>query len=198
MLQNYEKSGEEKHMRKLGIAVVMLVVLWSVSAVAQDQGKRTIASEMQQRLAGLQRQVVSIADAMPESKFSFAPSEGEFKGVRNYGAQVKHIASISYLVCSAISGEKAPEGLAGEDGPASITSKSQAISYLKDAFEYCNKAYGTVEANNALEPVKGPFGMSTRLGLMSTNNTHVMDHYGQMVVYLRMNGIVPPASRPKQ
>jgi hypothetical protein len=185
-------------MMKYLIAVMTLAILGGVPGAAQEQPKPSIASQMQQRLAGIQREVVSIAEAMPESKFSFAPKQGEFQGVRNYASQIKHIGAISYLVCSDITAEKPPEGFAGEDGPASVTSKSQIVSFLKGAFEYCNKAYGTITAENALEPVKGPFGMSTRLGLASTNNTHAMDHYGQMVVYLRMNGIVPPASRPRK
>ena len=184
-------------MRKPGITGMVLAVL-CVSAVAQEKAKPSIGSEMQQQLANVERQVVPAADAMPEAKFDFAPTQGEFKGVRNFGAQVKHIASISYMLCSAIAGEQAPEDRAGEDGPASVNSKSQAVNYLKDAFAYCRKAYANMDANSALAPVKGPFGMTTRLGLAALNNAHCLDHYGQMVVYLRMNGIVPPASRPRR
>jgi uncharacterized damage-inducible protein DinB len=182
------------------IVTLLAGILVSGMAMAQQQsgGDRTMAAEMQAQLANIEREVVSAAEAMPEAKFNFAPTQGEFKGVRDFLAQVKHVAGVSYMVCSAISGQQAPEGRAGEDGPAAIKSKSEAVSYLKDAFAYCNKAYGTLDANTALQPVKAPFGTSSRLALASFNNSHCMDHYGQMVVYLRMNGIVPPASRPRR
>ncbi len=184
-------------MRKSAIAGMVLSVLWGASAVAQES-RPTIGSEMQQQLAAIGRQVVPAAEAMPESKYDFVPTQGEFKGVRTFRAQVKHIASVSYMLCSAISGEQAPPGRAGEAGPASMTTKAEAVNYLKDAFTYCGKAYATMNANTALEPAKGPAGMSTRLGLAALNNAHCLDHYGQMVVYLRMNGIIPPASRPRR
>jgi len=179
-------------MRNSALVFMALAVLASASAAAQ-QSKASIASEMQKQLASVERQVVPAAEAMPEARYNFAPTQGEFQGVRTFGSQVKHIAATSYMWCSAISGEAAPEGRAGEDGPASITSKADSVAYLKDAFAFCSNAYASMDETTALQPAKG--GNSTRLALAALNNAHCMDHYGQMAVYLRMNGIVPPASR---
>jgi hypothetical protein len=84
-----------------------------------------------------------------------------------------------------------------EAGPASITSKADILKYLKESFAYVHKAIATINEENFEKTVKSPFGEGSvsRLGLATTVASHGYDHYGQMVEYLRMNGIVPPASR---
>ena len=134
---------------------------------------------------------------MPEDEYSFAPTAGEFKGVRTFAQQVKHVAAVNYLVGAAILGGKPPIQLGGESGPDSIKTKADIVKFLKDSFTYVHKAVGTINDGNLLNPVKSPFGegMVTRLGLATLIVGHCFDHYGQMVEYLRMNGIIPPASR---
>jgi ABC-type uncharacterized transport system YnjBCD ATPase subunit len=87
-----------------------------------------------------------------------------------------------------------------ENGPANITSKADIIQYLKDSFAYLHKAANSVTETNVLEMVQSPFGPNkvARLSLITGALAHPFDHYGQMVVYLRMNNIIPPASRPQQ
>jgi len=98
---------------------------------------------------------------------------------------------------AAILEEKPPMDVNGESGPASITSKADIIKYLKDSFAYVHKAVATINETNLVETVRSPFGEGkvSRLGLASSVSWHGYDHYGQMVEYLRMNGIIPPASR---
>ena len=142
----------------------------------------------------MEHEFVPAAEAMPADKYDFAPTNGEFKGVRTFAQQVKHVAAVNYLVAAALLGEKPPVG-GGETGPDSIKTKDQIVQFLKDSFTYTHKALGTVNDKNLIEMIDGPFNKSSRLSLASIVTWHSFDHYGQMVVYLRMNGIVPPASR---
>jgi hypothetical protein len=170
----------------------------SLSAQEKTEAKPTFASVLDHQLANTEKTVVPAADAMPEAKYDFAPTQGEFKGVRTFGAEVKHMAVANYALGAAILGEKPPVDLAGgPDGPANIKSKADIMKFLNDSFVYAHKAVNSINENNILEPIKSPFGsgMTTRLALAMSISGHPYDHYGQMVEYLRMNGIVPPASR---
>ena len=142
-------------------------------------------------------EIVDIAEAMPEDKYAFAPSNGEFKGVRTFAQQVKHVAAVNYLVAADMMGEKPPVELGGESGPDAVKTKADIVKFLKDSFAYVHKAAGVINEQNQLEAIKNPFGegTATRLGMATLIVGHCFDHYGQMVVYLRSNGIVPPASR---
>lgn len=140
---------------------------------------------------------LAAADAMPEDKYSYAPSNGEFKGVRTFAQEVKHVAAVNYIFGSAILGEKPPVELGGENGPDSVKSKAEILKFASDSFEYLQKALGSVTDKNELDVVDSVFGKAPRLTIASFACAHPMDHYGQMVEYLRMNGIVPPASRPQ-
>jgi hypothetical protein len=145
-------------------------------------------------------EIVPAADAMPEGKYSFAPTGGEFKGVRTFAEQVKHLAAANYQLGARILGEKPPAGTVGtksESAPDSIKTKAEIMEHLKGSFAYLHKAVGTVDERNIIEPIQGATGtwQKIRLGLAVDAIAHSYDHYGQMVEYLRMNGIVPPASR---
>jgi uncharacterized damage-inducible protein DinB len=135
---------------------------------------------------------------MPEDKYDFAPTTGEFKGVRTFAQQVKHIATANYMFGSVVLAEKPPLDLGGENGPDSIKTKADIMKYLNDSFAYLHKALASLTDENQLQQVDSPFGMKgPRLAFASFAVAHPLDHYGQMVEYLRMNGIVPPASRPQ-
>ena len=179
-----------------GIALLACATLASAQA-SKAAERQTVAQVLNAGLSGVEGEFVPAADAMPEDKFSFAPSNGEFKGVRTFAQQIKHVAAVNYILGAAILAEKPPVELGGENGPDSITSKADVVKFLKDSFAYIHKAVATVNEKTMLDPIKSPFGdrMVTRLGLSSLATAHCFDHYGQMVEYLRMNGIVPPASR---
>ena len=150
-------------------------------------------------LAIVEREVTSMAEAMPDDKYSFAPTTGDFKGVRTFAQQVKHVAAVNYYFGSGVLGEKPPAEAGGENGPDNVKTKAEIVKFLQDSFAYLHKALGSVTAQNQMDQIDTPFGTKApRLSLASFAIAHPMDHYGQMVVYLRMNGIVPPASRPQQ
>jgi uncharacterized damage-inducible protein DinB len=186
--------------KRVGLLACALLVL-SLTAPAQAgqarEERRTVTMVLDHTVLNLEQEFVPAAEAMPEEKYGFAPTNGEFKGVRTFAQQIKHVAAVNYELGAAILEEKSPVDIAGESGPASITSKADIMKYLKESFAYVHKAIETINEKNVVETVKSPFGEGkvSRLGLASSVAWHGYDHYGQMVVYLRMCGIVPPASR---
>jgi uncharacterized damage-inducible protein DinB len=184
-----------------GAALLLLGVLASAQANTPagkpKEERRSIVQVLDSTITNLQSEFVPAADAMPEDKYDFAPTNGEFKGVRTFAQQVKHVAAVNYEIGAALLEQKSPVDLNGEAGPAAITSKADILQYLKESFEYVHKAVASINETNFVGTVRSPFGEGkvSRLGLASSISWHGYDHYGQMVVYLRMNGIVPPASR---
>jgi hypothetical protein len=178
--------------------ICTLVLAAGASAQAKKETPRTVTEVLSNTVKNLEHDLVPAAEAMPEDKFSFTPSNGEFKGVRTFAEQIKHIAAVNYELGAAILSEKPPVDIGDESGPASLTSKADILKYLNDSFLYVHKAIDTINEKNLTGTVKSPFGeyKVTRLGLATTVAWHGFDHYGQVVEYLRMNGIVPPASRP--
>ena len=164
---------------------------------AQPSAPPTVTMILDSGLKYPESEFVPAAEAMPEDKYEFAPSTGEFKGVRTFGQQVRHVAAANYMICAAILTEKPPVDTGGESGPESIKTKADSVKFLKDSYAYCHKAYGSINESNSTGQVQSPFGSNkvSRLGLAVLNVGHNFDHYGQMVEYLRMNGIIPPASR---
>ena len=190
-------------MRKEVVMAIVLLALGAArnlpSAHAQDKmdQKPTFAAVFDHSLSGVENEFVSAAEAMPDDKFNFAPTQGEFKGVRTFAQQIKHVAAVNYMLGAAILGEKPPVSLGSENGPDNLTSKADVVKFLKDSFAYLHKALNSIDEKNVLEKIQSPFGSNkvTRLGLTVIALGHPFDHYGQMVEYLRMNNIVPPASR---
>ena len=182
---------------RIAMCFVLFTLVISGAALAADE-KPTFASVLDRQLTNVEKTVFPAADAMPADKYDFAPTQGEFKGVRTFGAEVKHMAVANYALGAGILGEKPPVDLGGgPDGPANIKSKADIIKFLNDSSAYAHKALNSINETNVLEPIKSPFGtnMTTRLGLAVSLISHPFDHYGQMVEYLRMNNIIPPASR---
>ena len=146
-------------------------------------------------------QFIGAAEAMPEDKFDWAPTQGEYKGVKTFAQEVKHVAAVNFAFGAMILGEKPTVDMASiEMGPANLKTKAEIVQYMKDSFAYARKAIQSITAQNGSRAMKNPFGQGpdfTPIGMATLLSFHGMDHYGQMVEYLRMNGIVPPASRPK-
>jgi uncharacterized damage-inducible protein DinB len=166
-------------------------------AQAKPEAPRTVSQVMDRAVKSVEGEFVPAAEAMPEDKYTYAPTGGEFKGVRSFAQQVKHVAAVNYLVAADMLGEKPPVELGGESGPDSIKTKADIVKFLKDSFAYAHKAVAATNETNQVEAIKSPFGegTTTRLAMATLIVGHCFDHYGQMVVYLRSNGIVPPASR---
>ena len=129
------------------------------------------------------------AEKMPEENYSFKPTDT----VRSYGQIIGHVADAQYLFCSIALGEKNP-GLKIEQ---SKTSKADLIAALKDAFAYCDKAYDGMTDASGTQMVK-LFDMDApKLGVLTVNNMHNLEHYGNLVTYMRLKNIVPPTSEPQ-
>jgi uncharacterized damage-inducible protein DinB len=182
---------------KVTVAAFLVLASMAGAETKPTEELRTVTQILDRTIANTEEEFIPAAEAMPEDKFGFAPTDGEFKGVRTYAQQIKHVASVNYELAAAILEEKPPVDINGEAGPASMTSKADIIKYLKASFAYVHKAIASVNEGNLTGKVRSPFGEGkvTRLGLVCSVSWHAYDHYGQMVEYLRMNGIVPPASR---
>ena len=160
----------------------------------------TASTILDRQLSTLERDFVPAAEAMPEDKFNFAPTNGEFKGVRTFAQQVKHVAATNFAISAALLQEKPQVDPSLENGPDDIKTREDILKFLKDSFALAHKAIATVNDQNVTEMIPGPWNpknKSSRLALATMMTWHSFDHYGQMVEYLRMNGIIPPASRPK-
>ena len=182
----------------LGTFVVLCCSGLSLAQMQSPPPAKTPGDALNAVLGIVQGEFVSAADAMPEDKYSYAPTNGEFKDVRTFAQQVKHVAAVNYIFGAAILQEKPPVDPGGENGPDAVKSKADIMKFLNDSFAYLHKALASISQKNSLDQITvfGEMKMA-RLGVGSFSTAHPMDHYGQMVEYLRMNGIVPPASRPQ-
>jgi uncharacterized damage-inducible protein DinB len=199
-------------MKRVRIVQLSAVLLFTTAGFGQssnnakaagapaEQAPSTVASAIDREISNVEKQIVEVAEAMPEDKYNFSP-EGlhipgsDFKGVRTFAVQVKHVATSNYFIWSHLTGDKLPEGLNDGNGPENLKSKADIIKFLKDSFALGHKAAATLTTENMLQTPE--HGKSTRLRLATFGVAHAFNHYGQMVEYLRMNGIVPPASRGK-
>ena len=179
--------------------IAMIAVAACLAFPARGVGQEPIdpmAATVAQWFTMIERSFVSLADAMPAEQYGFKPTNGEFKDARTFGEQVKHVACSNFGFFNQIE-KKEPPYRCGTGGPNPAKTKAELMAYLRESFAYAGSVLRTMTQANALEPAGGPYGgKSTRLGLATLAVWHASDHYGQLVVYLRMNGIVPPASRP--
>ena len=175
----------------------------AAGAAATPSTPPTIASSIDREISIIEKEVLEAAEAMPEDKFDFSPDKlnipgSDYKGVRTFGEQLKHIAASNYLIWSAITGENPPDNVNDGKGPDNMKAKADIIKYVKDSFAFGHKAVATLNSPNLVEPITSKSGrQTTRLFQATFAPAHCFDHYGQMIEYLRMNGIVPPASRGK-
>ena len=156
--------------------------------------EKTVAGSVNQIWPYVERAFIALADAMPEDKWSFKPTQGAFTDVRTFAEQVKHVACANEACANKLRGEK-PPARCDLGGPNPAKSKAEIMAYLKDSFRMMDEGIAATNADNMMSPLRGPYGGDNRLGVIEYALWHATDHYGQLVVYLRMNGIVPPASR---
>jgi len=202
-------------MKHIKTSLLLTAALLLAAASAYTQGAKdspaagasaspstpTIASAIDRQISLVEKEVVDAAEAMPEDKFDFSPEKlnlpgSDYKGVRTFGEQLKHIAASNYLIWSPITGEKPPDTVNDGKGPDNMKAKAEIIKFVKDSFAFGHKAVATLNSSNLVEPITSKSGrQTTRLFQATFAAAHCFDHYGQMIEYLRMNGIVPPASR---
>ncbi len=179
-------------------AIFVAAALTASAAFAAETP--SLAQMYDGQLTTAEREIVPLAEALPAGKYDFAPTNGEFTGVRTFRQQVTHIATAMYRLSAAAQQVACPVDMGKEEnGPANITTKDQAVQFLKDAFAYAHKAMLATTPENQMAMLKNAFGAGERprASFLTMLLWHNFDHYGQMVEYARMNGIVPPASRPR-
>ncbi|MGB8131172.1 MAG: DinB family protein [Candidatus Angelobacter sp.] len=176
----------------------ILLMLIACAGNPSGQANKTtpptsVAEVFDSSVSGPERATLALAEKMPESSYNFAPTRGEFKGVRTFAQLAKHIAIDNYLSGAGLLGEKPPiESGAHENGPDSIRTKGEIIKFLRDSFIYLHKGVATTNEKNLMELVDYPgSGSVARLSIVTAAISHPWDIYGQMIEYLRMKGIDP-------
>jgi len=158
----------------------------------------TIKQVLHRNVESAEQALLAVAEAMPEEKYSFAPTDGEFKGVRTFVQMAKHAAVVNFMNAAALKGQKpAIEIGERENGADSIKTKVQILKFLKDSFAELREATDTLDEKNIMNPTKDPWSgkQAPRLMFVTTGISHPWEMYGQMVIYLRMNGIDPYRNR---
>lgn len=179
------------------IRATLLILILATSTVAQKQvleQPKTVSQVLEFWISDTERLVIPAAEAMPEAKYSFVPTNGEFKRVRTFAEQVKHLAAANYQLGAGALEEDPPAGTQNESAPPSVRTKAEIMEYLQGSFACLHRAAAAINEKNMNEPIAAKGGR-TRMWLLIDAVAHSSNHYGQIVEYLRMNGIVPPASR---
>ena len=145
--------------KHIGLAVLLMLAWTGMVAMRSNAAESAnVAQVLNDSVSGAEKELMSTADAMPEDKYSFVPTNGEFKGVRSFAEQLKHIAAVNYIAGAAILVEKPPVDVGGESGPATIKSKAEIIKFANDSFAYLHKAISSINEKNLLAPIKHPLG----------------------------------------
>jgi hypothetical protein len=187
---------------RIALSLALLISVAATIAQAQPpQVPANVAAMVDRQITNIEKEVTEAADAMPEDKFNFSPESlnipgANYKGVRTFALQVKHIAASNYALYAPLTGDTFPKDFLGGNGPENLKTKAEIMKFLHDSFALGHKAAATLTTDNMLQPA-APGGSTARLQRATFGVAHAFNHYGQMVEYLRMNGIVPPASRGK-
>jgi hypothetical protein len=171
---------------------------------AELSHNETVGTALMRTFGGQEFEFRSAAEAMPEDKYGFRPAMSNKPtepaafgptDLRTFAEQVKHVACSNFAFAAELDG-KTPPANCDKGGPSPAKARAELLTYLRDSFAAMNNSLNAVTSKNMYEPIEGPYGgPNTRLGLAGLAIWHVADHYGQLVMYLRLNGIVPPASR---
>ncbi len=183
---------------KTGLLVIAVIVAASLSAHSQASPApaKSIPDSVNYMWKEIEQEFTSLADGMPPEKWGFKPTNGEFAGVRTFGEQVKHVACANEAWAKKLQHEQ-PPGRCDTGGPNPAKTKAEIMQYLRESFRMVDAQITATNAANLMEPLHGPYAGDNRLEVLTAVIWHASDHYGQLVEYLRMNGIVPPASRPQ-
>ncbi len=193
MQANHSRQSKKARQSIIAALMVGASLSFALHGTVQENND-PMAATVAQWFTMISRSFVNLADAMPAEKYGFKPTNGAFESVRTFGEQVKHVACANFAFFNQIEKKEPPAGCA-DGGPSPAETKEELMTYLRESFAYAQRVLQGMTPDNALEPVSGPYGgPSTRLGITTLAVWHASDHYGQLVVYLRMNGIVPPAS----
>ena len=171
-------------------AAIILLVFSTQSLFGSS---RPVRQSLDEWISNTETQVVELAKAMPDEKYSFAPTNGKFDGVRTFGEQLKHLAANNYAVSARIEAKTPTQDQIDEIGPESVKTKAQIVEYVEGSFVALHHAIAKLSDANAGAIPQGQ--KHNAIWLIVDAVAHSFDHYGQLVEYLRMNDIIPPASR---
>jgi hypothetical protein len=167
-----------------------------MSTDARAQTSNRVADMYQKEVDLVEHDLLSLAEAMPADKYDFRPSSGAFENVRTFGEQIRHAATMIYVTAAIVLEEKSPFGPGTNDnGPDEVQGKALIVEYLRNSIAHARKAMASLNERNQLDPLRTYFGSQPRVAVAAGIAFHSYDHYGQLVVYARMNGVTPPASR---
>ena len=197
-------------MKLARIFFVLCLFSFALRVVVQATGQEkpamvaqpSLSSAIDKEISNIEQQFVGVAEAMPEDKFNSSPENltlpgAEFKGVRTFATQIRHVAADNFAIWAPLTGKPEPAGINAPSGPENMKTRTEILKFLKDSFAYSHQAVVGLTSENALGMVEFRGKKVTRISLVILALTHINDHYGQMVEYLRMNGVVPPGSRPR-
>lgn len=183
-------------MRFAALVVFASLFIGAAPTSAQkEEIPKTVGDSVGGALSWAEKSFLTNAEAMPENKYSYVPTGGNFEGVRSFAEQVKHVACAQFAFFNEIEGKTPPEHCE-KGGPSKAATKAELLKYLRDSFEYGDKVVATINTQNALDRIEGIYAApNSRLGVAVAAVWHIADHNGQIVVYLRLNGIVPPTTQ---
>jgi uncharacterized damage-inducible protein DinB/uncharacterized membrane protein len=184
--QRATSKGDEMKATVKAVAAMLICLLAPAAVIMADDNPFTAHGK--HLYGGASKILLRAAEDMPEEHYSYKPTEA----VRTYGQIVGHVVDSQYTFCSAVFGEKNP----GLNIEKTKTSKADLIAALSDAVAYCDKVYAGLTDASAAKTVKMMHDMP-RLGVLTVNIVHSIEHYGNMVTYMRMKNIVPPTSDPE-
>jgi uncharacterized damage-inducible protein DinB len=188
-------------MKKIVLMTVLVTLVVAVALVrlaakpgAQAKpgaGGNPVALALKENWDGAKRNITESADLMPEANYGFRPVDS----VRTFGQILAHLAGANYEFCSAAKGEKSPHAEGAFEKTA--TTRAQIIKAVADSHAYCDGAFASVDDRKLAETIEMPFGMgkAARAKALVANIGHLNEHYGNLVTYFRLKGIVPPSSR---
>jgi uncharacterized damage-inducible protein DinB len=170
---------------------VLFVLIITVAVSAAASAQSGVSGAVKSQWDGAKRLLIASAEQMPEKEYAFKPVET----VRSFGAILAHVAGANYVFCASALGEKSP--FAEEHFEKTATTKAAIVKAVQDSVAYCDKAYGAATEQSLGEMVAAPFGSGkqSRASSLIGNTGHVQEHYGNLVTYFRIRGMVPPSSR---
>ena len=179
------------------ILIISVIYCLSIINICVGQQSLSFTTAIERQFNKIESDIVSSAEAMPEEKFYFTPESldiknSDFKGVRTFAGQIMHLATDNILIWSAITGDPIRADIEDVNGPKSITTKADVLQYLKSSFAEGRKAISLLTQQNAMDMIEFRGRNLPKLDLAFYALTHANEHYGQMVLYLRMCGIIPP------
>jgi uncharacterized damage-inducible protein DinB len=182
---------EEENMRTISVMMLAISVAGAASVSAQSTASAQPHTQaLRAAWDGARKNIVESSTIMEEANYAFKPVDT----VRTFGQILGHVAGANYVICSAAKGEKPPHT---EDAFEKLATKAEIVKAVADSMAYCDSAMAGATDATLGETIDMPFGMgkAPRAAAVILNTNHLNEHYGNLVTYFRIKGIVPPSSR---